>query len=298
MLVGNYHVMPNEGVNVENSGELILVATPIGNLSDASLRMIETLKEADVVYCEDTRHSRTLLRAHQISAAGRLESLHEHNEVALCDVVIERVRRGERVALITDAGTPGVSDPGYKVTAAVAAAGLRVTTIPGPSAVIAALSVSGLPTDRFVMEGFIPRKASERDELWARLTLEPRTIIMFESPQRIGSSLISMAQAWGDRRVVVARELTKMHEEVVRGTVSELARRFSEQDTRGEIVVVLEGAADRPAADDETLRSALRDELGSGRSLRDAARSVAELYEVANRRAYDLALEIRSSKDV
>ena len=165
MLVGKYHVMPNEGVDVENSGELILVATPIGNLSDASLRMIETLKEADVVYCEDTRHSRTLLRAHQISAAGRLESLHEHNEVALCDVVIERVRRGERVALITDAGTPGVSDPGYKVTAAVAAAGLRVTTIPGPSAVIVALIVSGLPTDHFVMEGFIPRQASERDEL-------------------------------------------------------------------------------------------------------------------------------------
>jgi 16S rRNA (cytidine1402-2'-O)-methyltransferase len=278
------------------SGLLIVVATPIGNLGDLSSRALEVLRSATVVYCEDTRHSRQIFSAHHISSAGRLRSLHEHNEAALCDEIVARVARGELVALISDAGTPTVSDPGERVVAAVADAGHTVTTAPGPSAVIAALSVSGLATDRFVMEGFLPRRGSDRSRRIDILATEQRTTVIYEAPGRLVATLLELNDRLGHRRAVVARELTKLHEEVARGTLSELAQHFGASEVRGEVVVVIEGAPAPAEIDDATLIDALEVELRIGATLRDAASSVARTLDAPHRRVYQLALDIRRAE--
>jgi 16S rRNA (cytidine1402-2'-O)-methyltransferase len=277
-------------------GELVVVATPIGNLGDISRRALELLTSADVVYCEDTRHSRTLFSAHGIPVKGRLHSLHEHNEVSQCEDIVARVREGQVVVLISDAGTPGISDPGSRVVAAVAEAGLRVTTAPGPAAVIAALTISGLATDRFVMEGFVGRKVGERELLFRQWIHEPRTIVFYESPQRLSTTLNELSVHFADRRVAVVREITKFHEEVVRGTVREVADIFGARDVLGEIVVVLAGAPAALVVDDETVRAALVDQMASGLSVRDAVSYVADTLGVAHRSAYQLALQLRASE--
>src|SRR5665213_2522365 len=228
-------------------GQLVLVATPLGNLGDLSRRALELFETANVIYCEDTRHSRTLFSAHDIALRGRLHSLHQHNEAAQCAQIVARVQAGELVALISDAGTPGISDPGSRVVAAVIDAGLVVTTTPGPSAVVAALSISGLPTERFIMEGFVPRKAGERTLLFEQWRHESRTVVFYESPQRLATTLHEMIELFGDRRCCVAREITKLHEEVVRGTLGELSETFATRDVMGEIVVVLESTHDMTA---------------------------------------------------
>ena len=284
------------GYNEVLFGELVVVATPIGNLGDISRRALELLTSADVVYCEDTRHSRTLFSAHGIPVKGRLHSLHEHNEVSQCEDIVALVREGQVVVLISDAGTPGISDPGSRVVAAVAEAGLRVTTAPGPAAVIAALTISGLATDRFVMEGFVGRKVGERELLFRQWIHEPRTIVFYESPQRLSTTLNELTVHFADRRVTVVREITKVHEEVVRGTVREVAGLFGARDVMGEIVVVLEGAPAPLAIDDETVRAALVDQMASGLSVRDAVSYVADTLGVAHRSAYQLALQLRASE--
>jgi 16S rRNA (cytidine1402-2'-O)-methyltransferase len=275
------------------SGSLVLVATPIGNLGDITRRAIDTLTNADVIYCEDTRHTRQLLSALEIPASGRLIALHEHNEASLVDEVVARVSEGAQVALVSDAGTPGVSDPGARIVAAVAAAGLVVTSAPGPSAVISALTISGLPTDRFTMEGFAPRRPGDRQRLFDTWLREPRTIILFESPQRLAVTLQDLAAILGPRRAVVAREMTKLHEEVVRGTLVDLAAKYRDVEVRGEVVIVIEGAADVPAADDDTLRVAVEHELRAGATVRDAAEQVADALGASRRRVYELALDIK-----
>ena len=302
MLVGGGLDEPNEGIRVNakandevRQGELVLVATPLGNLGDISRRALEILETADVIYCEDTRHSRVLFSAYELAVRGRLQALHEHNEASLCEEVVERVRGGAVVALVTDAGTPGISDPGSRVVAALAQANLRVTTVPGPSAVIGALSISGLDTERFTMEGFAPRKAGERARLFAEWVRESRTIIFFESPRRLATTLGELAEHVGTRQVAVVRELTKLHEEVVRGTVSEVAAVFAAREPLGEIVVVLAGAAPEAAPDATTLRAALIEELRGDVSVRDAAASVASTFGVAHRVVYQLALELRAN---
>jgi 16S rRNA (cytidine1402-2'-O)-methyltransferase len=284
------------GYNEVLFGELVVVATPIGNLGDISRRALELLTSADVVYCEDTRHSRTLFSAHGIPVKGRLHSLHEHNEVSQCEDIVARVREGQVVVLISDAGTPGISDPGSRVVAAVAEAGLRVTTAPGPAAVIAALTISGLATDRFVMEGFVGRKVGERELLFRQWIHEPRTIVFYESPQRLSTTLNELSVHFADRRVAVVREITKFHEEVVRGTVRDVANIFGARDVLGEIVVVLAGAPAALAVDDETVRAALVDQMASGLSVRDAVSYVADTLGVAHRSAYQLALQLRASE--
>ena len=284
------------GYNEVVFGELVVVATPIGNLGDISRRALELLTSADVVYCEDTRHSRTLFSAHGIPVKGRLHSLHEHNEVSQCEDIVARVREGQVVVLISDAGTPGISDPGSRVVAAVAEAGLRVTTAPGPAAVIAALTISGLATDRFVMEGFVGRKVGERELLFRQWIHEPRTIVFYESPQRLSTTLNELSVHFADRRVAVVREITKFHEEVVRGTVRDVANIFGARDVLGEIVVVLAGAPAALAVDDETVRAALVDQMASGLSVRDAVSYVADTLGVAHRSAYQLALQLRASE--
>jgi len=275
------------------SGALVVVATPIGNLGDLSPRARGILASADAIYCEDTRHTRILLSANQIPGGGRLFALHEHNEASMCGEVLARVERGETVALVSDAGTPGVSDPGARVIAAVGAAGLTVTTTPGASAVVAALSVSGLPMERFVMEGFFPRKGSDQRRRLTEWAHEERTIVVYESPQRLSATLNELARAFPDRRGVVVRELTKMHEEIVRGSLSELAENFARGDVRGELVVILEGALARGPADDATIQRALGDELARGSSTRDAANQVASALGASQRHVYELALGLR-----
>lgn len=280
-----------------SQGQLMIVATPIGNLGDLSPRALELLTSADAVYCEDTRHSRTLYSAHGVSPRSRLLALHEHNEAAASLEVVERVARGELVVLISDAGTPGISDPGARVAAAVAEAGLRVSTAPGPTALIGALSVSGLASDRFVMEGFLGRKAGERALSYAAWRREERTIVFYESPQRVAVTLAELAELFPQRRVAVAREITKVHEEVVRGRLAEVAARFAGREVLGEIVVVLAGAPGAVDVGDGTLREALALALASGVSVRDAAAQVADDLGVARRRAYQVALDLRSGAD-
>lgn len=286
---------PNEDsdVNETDRGSLVLVATPLGNLGDLSTRALDLFRSADVIYCEDTRHSRTLFSANNIATGGRLESFHEHNEAAQSAQIVERVRRGELVVLISDAGTPGISDPGTRAVEAVAAAGLRVSTAPGPSAVVAALSVSGLPTERFVMEGFLPRKAGDRSRRVQEWAKDERTIVFYESPQRVGATLRELAEAYPERRVAVVRELTKLHEEVLRGTVLEVAELLGAREVLGEVVVVLEGASESAPIDDEVIVAALEEQWDEGATTRDAVDYVAEALGVARRDVYQLALATR-----
>ncbi|MGD1013676.1 MAG: 16S rRNA (cytidine(1402)-2'-O)-methyltransferase [Acidimicrobiales bacterium] len=280
----------------EGPGQLVVVATPLGNLGDISRRALALLESADVIYCEDTRHSNKLFSAHGIAVRSRLESLHEHNEAAQCEAVVARVSAGQTVVLISDAGTPGISDPGSRVVAAVAGAGLLVTTAPGPSAVIAALSVSGLDTERFVMEGFVARKHGEREERYALWASEIRTLVFYESPQRLARTLEELAEHFPARRAVVAREMTKLHEEIVRGTLEDLARTFASREVVGEIVVVLEGAAPAPELDEATLRAAIADQLAHGLSVRDAVSNVTDDLGTSRREVYRIALELRAEQ--
>jgi 16S rRNA (cytidine1402-2'-O)-methyltransferase len=277
----------------KTAGQLVLVATPLGNLGDLSRRALELFRDADVIYCEDTRHSRVLFSANDIPTGRRLQSLHEHNEAAQSEQVVARVRAGELVVLISDAGTPGISDPGARAVAAVIEAGLTVTTAPGPSAVIAALSISGLDSERFVMEGFLPRKLGERQRRYAEWAGEERSIVFYESPQRLTSVLQELAAIFPERRVVVARELTKLHEELVRGTLDEVASIFATRDVVGEIVVVLQGATVEMPVDDGVVLAALHEQWNDGATTRDAVDYVAETLGVPRRDVYQLALDAR-----
>jgi 16S rRNA (cytidine1402-2'-O)-methyltransferase len=275
---------------VELSGELVVVATPIGNLADLSERARDVLEHADVLCCEDTRRTRVLLSAKGISARGRLVSIHAHNEAERAAWVVERVASGSTVAYVSDAGTPGVSDPGPRLVAAVVESGHRVTTVPGPSAALAALVVAGLPMDRFCVEGFLPRKGAERARRLAALRVEERTTVVFESGPRLSATLAELAAALGDRPATVCRELTKLHEEVLRGTLGSLARdQVAGDDPRGEIVIVFEGT---PAAraDDDAVDRAVAVALSDGATTRDAASAVASRLGVSRRRAYEAVL--------
>jgi 16S rRNA (cytidine1402-2'-O)-methyltransferase len=268
------------------------VATPIGNIGDLSPRAMETLRAADLVLAEDTRHTATLLAACGISRP--LLSLHDHNESGRVATLLARLRRGEVLALVSDAGTPLLSDPGFVLVRAVAAAGLEVRTIPGPSAVTAALAVAGLPTDRFVFEGFLPTRSGERQAVLARLSAEARTLVLFEAPHRIGKTLQQLAVAFGpERAAVVARELTKMYETVYRGSLAQLAQRAAQdQDfARGEITIVVAGATEAMSGDAQLLARALPLLLKDLPPARAAA-IAAQLSGVPRSRAYEQALQL------
>jgi len=274
------------------SGALVVCPTPIGNLGDVTLRVLDELRTAAVIACEDTRRTLTLLDRHGI-AAPRV-SLTEHNEAARIPVLLDRMRAGERVALVSDAGMPGISDPGERLVAAAVAAGNPVEVVPGPSASLAALVVSGLPAGRFVFEGFLPRKGSGRTERLAAVAAEPRTTVLYEAPHRLARTLSDLASACGGtRRVAVARELTKLHEEVWRGTLEAAAAWAAERQPPGEVAVVLAGAPAAAPPGDDDVRAALREELDAGATARDAAKAVAARLDVPRRRAYDLAVRER-----
>jgi len=262
---------------------LAVCATPIGNLEDVTLRVLDELREADVVLAEDTRQTRKLLARHGISA--RLQSYHEHNEAKRSAEVLPRLQAGARIALVSDAGMPAVSDPGARLIAAALAAGVPVTVLPGASAVDTALVASGFDTDRFQFLGYLPRGAGERAALWQELASWPHAVVAFESPQRLGAVLAGLAQALPDRPVAVCRELTKRHEEVVRGSASELAKRFS-GGARGEITLVI-GPGDIVGGVGEAEAAAAVGELvAAGCGRRTAADVVARLTGVPRNRLY------------
>jgi 16S rRNA (cytidine1402-2'-O)-methyltransferase len=269
---------------------IILAATPIGNLGDASKRLIEALTNAETIASEDTRTTIHLMRALGIENRPRLIALHEHNESQKAAEIAELARDAD-VLVLSDAGMPAISDPGFPLVAAAAAAGVTVTAIPGPSAVLTALAVSGLPTDRFSFEGFLPRKS--RVAYFTALAREERTMVFFESPNRLGDALADIATALGDdRRVVVCRELTKLHEEVKRGTARELADYFAD-GARGEICLVVEGAA--PATSDlPTGIAQVLKLVTEGSRLKEAAAEVAEETGLSKRDLYEGALAARA----
>ncbi len=271
---------------------LILAATPIGNLGDASQRLRDALATVPVIASEDTRTTQHLLRALGIEARPRLLPLHEHNERERAAEVLGLAREAD-VLVLTDAGMPTVSDPGFALVRAAAEAGVGVTVLPGPSAVLTALALSGLPTDRFTFEGFLPRKAGDRAAALAELADERRTMVFFESPNRLADSLAALAAAFGaERRAAVARELTKLHEEVARGPLAELASRYAD-GTRGECCIVVAGA-ERRAADPEAALAEVLALVAAGRSLRDAAAEVAAEAGLSRKALYDAALRARS----
>ncbi|MDW3217702.1 MAG: 16S rRNA (cytidine(1402)-2'-O)-methyltransferase [Acidimicrobiales bacterium] len=278
------------------SGALVLVATPIGNLGDLAPRAVEALRSAALICCEDTRRTGRLL-AHAGVSGVRLRRVDEHTEAGAVDEVVALLAGGDDVALVSDAGTPGVSDPGARLVSAVLAAGHEVTTVPGPVAGIAALVASGFATDRFVFEGFLPRKGGERARRLDEIVAEERTVVLYESPKRLGATLRDLAVAAGvARRAVVAREITKLHEEFVRGTLGELRDRY-DTAPKGEVVIVIEGAAPAAPASDDEIVEALTARLDAGATVRDAVDEVAARLAVSRRRTYDLALAVRDGTD-
>jgi 16S rRNA (cytidine1402-2'-O)-methyltransferase len=261
-------------------GRLVVCPTPIGNLGDVTLRVLAALEQADVIACEDTRHTRVLLDRHGIS--GSLISLHEHNEAARAPELCRRIERGALVALVSDAGTPLVSDPGFELVRACLRAGLPVEVLPGPSAPVTALVASGLPAERWRFVGFLPRKRGELAEL---LGSSDETIVAFESPRRLAATMAVLAELEPERPVAVCRELTKVHEEVARGSARELAARFADTPPRGEIVVVL-GAGARDAAEREPALRALRELVAAGAKARPAAGAIARLTGIGANELY------------
>jgi 16S rRNA (cytidine1402-2'-O)-methyltransferase len=249
---------------------LVVCPTPIGNLEDITLRVLAALREADVIACEDTRHTRVLLERYGVSAT--LVSYHEHNERARAAELVERMLGGEVVALVSDAGMPLVSDPGFPLVQACVAAGLAVEVLPGPSAALTALVASGLPSDAWRFVGFLPRKQGALAAVFG----SPETVVAFESPRRVGASLAVLASLDPERPVAVCRELTKLHEEIVRGSAAELSSRYASEDARGEIVLVVGGA---PASSelDPAAVDAVRTLVSSGARAKVAAKVVAEL---------------------
>jgi 16S rRNA (cytidine1402-2'-O)-methyltransferase len=278
------------------SGQLILVATPIGNLGDISKRMKQVLEQADLIACEDSRHSGRLVK-HMGITSPKYIVVNDHTERDACNGIVEAILGGKTVALITDAGTPGISDPGSVVVQAVIAAGLSVTAVPGPAALIMALIISGIPTTRFVFEGFLPRSGRDRAERLADIASEMRTVIFYEAPHRIARTLNDLATACHpDRLIAVTRELTKMHEEVWRGSVSEAALHFVTVEAMGEFVVVLAAAEAPLPADEDLIKEALVHEFSTGLSTRDAVDAVVKKTSAPKRVVYALALLLNNKE--
>ncbi len=277
-------------------GTLFLVATPIGNLEDISVRALRTLREAGLIAAEDTRRTKQLLTHFDISTP--LTSYFEHNKLAKLDAILAALDAGD-VALVSDAGTPNLSDPGYELVRAALAAGHAVTPIPGPSALLAALVASGLPSDSFVYLGFLPRQQSQRRQLLAAVAGEPRTLVAFEAPHRLLEALADVEIVLGDRPVAVARELTKLHEEIVRAPASHARRHFEQKEILGEITLVIGGAAtaERAPWDAGRVRAELERLVSGGVHKKDAARQVAQLANWPPRDVYQIATETIDSED-
>ena len=277
----------------KKSGTLHLVATPIGNLEDITFRALRTLTECELIAAEDTRRTRKLLSRYGISRP--LVSYYEHNEERRILALLDALREGKDVALVSDAGSPGISDPGFRLVREAVEQGIPVTALPGPSAVTLALSVSGLPTDRFSFYGFLPRSGSERKKLLEETVQVPHTLVFFESPHRLVKSLEEMRGSFGDRRAAICRELTKRFEQVERGTLAELIAKAGGRITKGEFCIVVEGKGRKglqPAEREGRLQKALEElKRRTDQPLREAARQVALEYGLSKREVYQLGLQ-------
>jgi 16S rRNA (cytidine1402-2'-O)-methyltransferase len=278
-----------------SAGVVVLAATPIGDVTDASPRLTAELANADVIAAEDTRRLRRLLERLGVQTDARIMSYFEGNEARRTEELVRALGEGARVVVVSDAGMPSVSDPGYRLVTAAVAGGYRVTAVPGPSAVLLALAVSGLPVDRFCFEGFLPRKAAERARRLDQLATEPRTMIFFEAPHRAAATLSAMTLAFGaDRRAAICRELTKTYEEVRRGPLQELAE-WAASEVRGEVTLVIGGAT--PSTTDlETAAAEVVRLAAGGMKLKAAAAQVARQHGVAKNALYDLALKAQHSR--
>jgi 16S rRNA (cytidine1402-2'-O)-methyltransferase len=272
-------------------GTLYLVATPIGNLGDITTRALETLRQVSFVACEDTRHSRVLLDHFGISADT--VSLPAFAEGQRAGRILERLEAGEDCALVTDAGSPAISDPGEKLVAEALERGVKVVPVPGPTALVAALSASGLPTGRFHFLGFLPRKGPERQAMLEEVAPLSATLVLYESPRRLAETLEDLRDALGDRRVVVARELTKVHEEFVRGSLASLAARYAAEEPRGEVVVLVEGRSGERRWSEEELKRALEEGLGRGEKLKGLSTELARRAGWSGQDVYRLGLGLK-----
>lgn len=280
---------------LQKSGTLYIVGTPIGNLEDISFRAVRILKEVDAIAAEDTRHTGKLLHHFQIKKPQI--SYHEHNQQQRIPEILDRLHQGATIALVTDAGMPGISDPGYELVKACVKNGITVVPIPGANAAITALSAAGLPTDRFVFEGFLPVKGKERRQRLEMLQSEVRTIILYEAPHRLLTTLQDLINILGgERQIVIARELTKLHEEFWRGTIEKALDYYSQREPQGEFTLIISGSSIKaPILSEESIKSELIKLLKQGSSRSDACRQLAEQTSLPRRQIYQLSLTIKSN---
>lgn len=273
-------------------GTLYVVGTPIGNLEDITFRAVRILQTVDIIAAEDTRHTGKLLQHFQVKTPQ--VSYHEHNRTSRIPELLEHLINNKAIALVSDAGMPGISDPGYELVKACIEAGISVVPIPGASAAITALSAAGLPTDRFVFEGFLPAKSQQRQEHLESLQTESRTLIFYESPHRLRDTLQDLAEVWGsDRQIVLGRELTKLYEEFWRGTIAEAIAHYSQREPQGEYTLVVAGIpASRPQLTEEELKAELKQLISQGISRSQASRQLAKFTSLPRRQLYQLALSI------
>ena len=269
-------------------GILYIVATPIGNLEDTTLRALRVLKEVDVVAAEDTRHTQILLSHYDIHTP--LTSYHEHNEKTKSQELVKRLAQGQNIALVSDAGTPAISDPGFRLGVQAIRAGVRIIPIPGASALTAVLSASGLPTDRFVFEAFLPAKKRQRRERLQTLRDETRTLIFYEAPHRLKDTLDDIHELLGNREAVLAREVSKVHEEFLRGPVSELVRALGSGEIRGEVTLIISGSSGAPRVNEDRLQAEIRELKGRGLRVKEIAEVLGEKFGYPKKEIYRLAL--------
>ncbi len=276
------------------TGTLYVVATPIGNLEDITLRALRILKEVDLIAAEDTRHTRTLLSHYGIKTP--LTSYHEHNERGKAASLVERLVRGEDIALVSDAGTPAISDPGYRLVVEAVRSSISVVPVPGASALAAVLSASGLPTDRFAFEGFLPAGKRERESKLEALKQETRTLIFYEAPHRLKESLADVQKIFGDREIVVGREVTKVYEEFLRGAVSGVRDQLGAREVKGEVVIIVHGASAALEVSEEVLREEIARLLDGGSGVKEVSEVLGRRYGLAKRGLYRLALEVKNAR--
>lgn len=275
-------------------GILYIVPTPIGNLEDITLRALRVLKEVELIAAEDTRHTQHLLAHFGIKTA--LTSYHDHNERDKARTLVERLKSGASIALVSDAGTPAISDPGYRIVVDAIQAGIQVVPLPGASALTTALSASGLPTNGFLFEGFLPAKAQERKAKLQSLRGEVATLVFYEAPHRLLDALAEMLKIFGDREIAIGRELTKVHEEFRRGKLSEVISALADRDIKGEIVIMVHGTSGEAQVSDEELHGTIRQLAGNGMGVKEIAELLGERYGLAKKEVYKLALDLKVSK--
>jgi len=276
------------------SGSLYIVPTPIGNLEDITFRAVRVLKEVDLIAAEDTRHTQVLLNHYDIRTS--VTSYHEHNERGKARELVEQLRQGRSIALLSDAGTPMISDPGYRLVVEAIRAGVQVIPLPGPSAVTAALSAAGLPTDRFGFEGFLPAKKSERRSALEALKKDTKTLIFYEAPHRLKETLADVAEIFGDREVAIGREISKVHEEFLRGALRGILATVEQQTVRGEITLVVQGATSGAPVSEEGVISEIRQLAENGMRVKEISELVGAHHGISKREVYRLALRVKNLK--